>query len=741
MAIVRVVLGVGMTVVLLGIAGARLWFLYRVGASAQPVEPGRIGKTGDIARAEVIEVAGQRKLLQWTAPGLAHFAVFWGFLVLVLTIVEGYGALFSPTFQIPVIGNWPALGFVEDLFAVFCLLAVVAFTVIRLRESPKEQGRSSRFFGSHLGAAWFTLFMIVNVVWTLLLARGAQINAQNVNTTDNLPFLRGAFVSQWFASLLEPLGETANEVIETIALLLALAVLLGFTVFVTYSKHLHIVFSLPNVALARRPRALGALLPMSSNGKEIDFDDPGEDDLMGVGKVEDFTWKGLLDFGTCTECGRCQSQCPAWNTDKPLSPKLLMMTLRDHALAKGPWLTAAEEARDGLDAPLRDLASVPLVGATGYTADNPLTAYQPTGPGAVIDNDVLWSCTTCGACVEQCPVDIEHVDHIIDMRRYQVLMESAFPEEAGIMLSNLEHASDPWGRGVSQRLKWAEPLDFDVRVLGADGGTTIPDDVEYLYWVGCAGALDEGAQKTARAVATLLHEAGVEFMVLGDAESCTGDPARRMGHEYLFQMLAQKNVDVLNEAGARRIVVTCAHCFNTLLNEYPQVGGHYEVVHHTTLLSQLVAEGRLVPVAQVAESVTYHDPCYLGRHNRVFAAPREVLGSVPGLTLTEMPRNREESFCCGAGGARMWMDEDLGTRINLNRTDEALALSPDIVTAACPFCVTMLTDGVAQRSAEGAADESVEVLDIAEVLLRSVRPDLDHPAPPAAATTPMPDPL
>ena len=259
MATVRLVLGLGMTIVLLGIAGVRLLFLYRVGTSAQPIEPGRVSRTGDIARAEVVEVAGQRKLLRWTAPGLAHLAVFWGFMVLVLTIIEGFGALFSPTFQIPVIGNWPALGFVEDLFAVLCLLAVAAFTVIRLRESPKEHGRSSRFFGSHLGAAWFTLFMIVNVVWTLMLARGAQINAQEVNTTDNLPFLRGAFVSQWFASLLAPLGETANEVVESVALLLALGVLLGFTVFVTYSKHLHILLSLPNVALAPPPaRARGA---------------------------------------------------------------------------------------------------------------------------------------------------------------------------------------------------------------------------------------------------------------------------------------------------------------------------------------------------------------------------------------------------------------------------------------------------------------------------------------------------
>jgi Fe-S oxidoreductase len=722
--VVRLVLGLVMTAVLLGIAGRRLAFLYRLGRTGQPVEAGRRGALATTVKAELAEVAGQRRLLRWTAPGAAHAAVFWGFLVLLLTILEAFGSLVDATFQIPVVGNWPALGFVEDLFALLCLAAVIAFVVIRLREAPAGQGRGSRFFGSHLGAAWFTLFMIANVVWTLLLTRGAQINAQQVNTTSHMPFLRGAFVSQWVAGLLEPLGRSTNDVVETVALLASLAVLLGFTVFVTYSKHLHIIFSIPNVALARRPRALGALLPIYSGGAEVDFEDPGEDDLMGVGKVEDFTWKGLLDFGTCTECGRCQSQCPAWNTGKPLSPKVLMMTLRDHALAKAPYLLGAQT-----EGPL---AEVPLVGATGYAEDAPLAAYlaAPTDPsGAVVDADVLWACTTCGACVEQCPVDIEHVDHIVDMRRHQVLMEAAFPDEAGIMLTNLEHAGDPWGRGASMRLDWAEPLDFEVRVLGADGSDTIPDDVDYVFWVGCAGALDDIAQRTTRAVATLLHEAGVEFMVLGNAEACTGDPARRMGHEYLFQMLARQNVETLNAAGVTTIVATCAHCFNTLANEYPQVGGHYEVVHHTTLLSRLVAEGRLTPVHRIDTSVTYHDPCYLGRHNRVFSPPREVLGAVPGLTLTEMPRNRETSFCCGAGGARMFMDETIGTRINEARSAEALATGASTVAAACPFCITMLTDGVATLRPDGSADPPVEVTDLSELLLRAVRPDLSESAP------------
>lgn len=766
---IRLIIGVAMTVVCLSIAIRRGLFLYRVGRAGQPLVRTHRGQSGAaVVRAEVVEVAAQRKLLRWTAPGLAHAAVFWGFIVLLLTVIEGFGALFDPYFAIPIIGRFPALGFIEDLFALLCLGAIVAFTIIRLREAPKDQGRKSRFFGSHLGPAWFVLFMIANVVWTLMLYRGAQINAHAVNTTDRLPFLRGAFVSQGIARLLAPLGQQVNAVIETVVLLLALAVLLGFTVFVMYSKHLHIFTSIPNVAYARQPRALGALLPVTSDGAEVDFEDPGDDDRMGVGKVEDFTWKGLLDFAACTECGRCQSQCPAWNTGKPLSPKLFIMGLRDHAVEKAPYILANEEERE------QALAGASAAGESGaHAADGksaagskripasavaeaqrPIVAEPLEDPSAldtlipssdgqapaaladpergVVPFEVLWSCTTCGACVEQCPVDIEHVDHILDLRRHQVLMEGAFPEEAGIMLDHLEHAGDPWGRGARMRMEWAEPLDFEVRVFGAQGEERIPDDVEYLFWVGCAGALDETAQRTSRAVATLLHEAGVEFMVLGDAESCTGDPARRLGHEFLYQMLAKANVETLDAAGAKRIVVTCAHCYNTLANEYPQVGGSYEVVHHSTLLADLVRDKRLVPVGRLDATVTYHDPCYLGRHNRIFAAPREVLGAVPGADVVEMPRNRTRSFCCGAGGARMWMDENIGRRVNIERTDEALALKPDFVTAACPFCLTMLGDGVAQRGGESAAAEGngatpVEVVDIAEVLLRSVQSAQSEP--------------
>jgi len=700
----RLVIGLALTLAAFALAGRRVWMLYRLGASAQPVEPDRMRDIGPRVRAIASEVLGQRKLLKWSVPGVAHFAVFWGFVILGATILEGYGALFDRDFHIPLIGTQAWLGFIEDLFIVAVLCGLAVFAVLRLRQDPHREGRRSRFFGSHTGAAWVVLLMIFNVMWTLLVYRGAQIN------TGNFPFPKGAFASEAVAKVLAPLGTTANEVLEHVFVVGSLAVVLAFLVIVVYSKHLHIGLAPFNVAFSRRPRALGAVLPIYSGGKEVNFEDPGEDDKVGRGVIEDFTWKGMLDFGTCTECGRCQSQCPAWNTEKPLSPKLLIMELRDHALAKAPYLLAgSDEARAALPESVQAEAARPLVGTKEA--------------GGVIDPDVLWSCVTCGACVEQCPVDIEHVDHIVDMRRYQVLIESQFPQEAQTMLRNLERAGDPWGRGAKARLEWTAGLPFPVRVFGEDGQDTLPADVEYLFWVGCAGALDDRAKRTTRAVAELLHEAGVEFMVLGSGETCTGDPARRMGQEFLFQELAKQNIETLNSVGARKVVVTCAHCFNAISNEYPQLGGTYEVVHHTQLLARLVAEGDLIPAHDVDTTVTYHDPCYLGRHNRVFSPPRDILGSVPGLVFNEMPRNKETSFCCGAGGARMWMEESIGTRINETRTDEALGTGAEVVSAACPYCIVMLTDGVATRKQQGKADESVRVADVSDLLLRSVKGD------------------
>jgi Fe-S oxidoreductase len=331
---------------------------------------------------------------------------------------------------------------------------------------------------------------------------------------------------------------------------------------------------------------------------------------------------------------------------------------------------------------------------------------------------VLWSCTTCGACVEQCPVDIEHIDHIVDMRRYQVLIESSFPSELNGLYKNLEGPGNPWGMGQSGRMDWAKDLDFEVPVVGVDAESL--DEFDYLFWVGCAGAFEDRQKKTTQAVAELLNRAGVSFAVLGEGETCTGDPARRSGNEFVFQMLAQQNVETLNEAHATRIVVTCPHCFNTLNREYPQLGGNYEVVHHTQLLNQLVRDRRLIPVSPIQEKVTYHDPCYLGRHNNVYEPPRELIAALPGVELAEVSRSRERSFCCGAGGARMWMEEKLGTRINANRTAELVATDASTVAVGCPFCRVMISDGV---NAMPEKAESVEVRDVAQLLLRAVRTD------------------
>jgi len=443
---------------------------------------------------------------------------------------------------------------------------------------------------------------------------------------------------------------------------------------------------------------------MRSNGKVLDFEEADPDtDVFGLGKIEDFTWKGLLDMATCTECGRCQSQCPAWATGKPLSPKQVILDLRDHAFAKAPYMLAKTDAeREKLPEAVKQEAERPLVGKDG----------------GVIDPDVIWSCTNCGACVEECPVDIEHIDHIDGMRRYQVLIESAFPVEAAGMLKNLENKGDPWGMGQARRAEWMTELGFEVPV--ADG--KIEPDVEYLFWVGCAGALEDRARKTTKAIATLLHTAGVKFAVLGPAETCTGDPARRIGNEFVYSMLAQQNIETLNEAAPKTIVASCPHCFNTIANEYPQLGGTYEVIHHTQLLARLVEQGKLTPTERVEEKLTYHDPCFLGRHNKVYTPPREILEAVPGVQATEMHRCKERGFCCGAGGARMWMEERIGKRINTERIEEALALSPDTISTACPYCLVMLGDAVNEKKAKGEAKETVEVVDVAQLLARSVTP-------------------
>ncbi|MDN5920718.1 MAG: (Fe-S)-binding protein, partial [Pseudonocardia sp.] len=598
-------------------------------------------------------------------------------------------------------------------------------------------------------------FLIFNVLWTLFFFRAAS------SALGTFPYKSGAFASIGLGNLFSGLEPETLEVVESIGLMLHIGVMLGFLVVVLYSKHLHIFTAPINVSAKRFPKALGPLPAMESNGVKIDFEDPGEDDTFGRGRIEDFTWKGMLDFATCTECGRCQSQCPAWNTGKPLSPKLLIMDLRDHMNAKAPYMIGGKDMPEegsidfsaGLTAhPGHGVPESGFERITGSGADQALRPLVGTAEqGGVIDPDVLWSCTSCGACVEQCPVDIEHVDHIVDMRRHQVLIESEFPSELGVLFKNLENKGNPWGQNAKDRLEWTKALDFEVPVFDGE----LSDDTEYLFWIGCAGAFEDGQKKTVRATAELLHRAGVKFVVLGPEETCTGDPARRSGNEFVFQMLAQQNVEVLNgvfegrETGTRKIVTTCPHCLNTLGKEYPQLDGHYEVVHHTQLLNKLVREGKLVPVSAPAETqgapVTYHDPCYLGRHNEIYEEPRELVGAA-GATLTEMPRHAERSMCCGAGGARMWMEERIGQRVNVNRTTEAIdtldgvaaaggdgASAQGTIAVGCPFCRTMISDGLTERQGEGSG-ENVQVQDVSQMLLTAVKRGDPHTNGSAAAT-------
>jgi Fe-S oxidoreductase len=728
--VVRLVVGLAITVIAVAISGRRALYLYKLISSGQPAHDRTDGLNQRI-RAQFVEVFGQRKLLKWSVPGLAHFFTFWAFVILITVYLEAYGALFVPDFAIPLIGRWAALGFLQDTIAVLCLLSLGVFAIIRLRNPPETKHRASRFYGSHTGGAWLILFMIFNVLWTLFFFRAAS------SALGTFPYTSGAWASIGLGHLFDGMSEPTLEVVESIGLILHIGVMLVFTVVIAYSKHLHIFTAPINVSAKRFPKALGPLPVMTSAGKPIDFEDPGDDDVFGRGKIEDFTWKGMLDFATCTECGRCQSQCPAWNTGKPLSPKILIMDLRDHLLAKAPYIIGGKEApEEGSIDFAAGMKAHPGHGVpeSGYERIHGSVLEQAARPlvgtaeqGGVIDPDVLWACTTCGACVEQCPVDIEHVDHIVDMRRHQVLIEAEFPSELGALFKNLENKGNPWGQNSRDRLDWTKKLGFEVNVFDGE----LAPEVEYLFWIGCAGAFDDGAKKTVQATAELLHRAGVNYVVLGPEENCTGDPARRSGNEFLFQMLAQQNVEMLNgvfegrEPGTRKIITTCPHCLNTLGREYPQLDGHYEVVHHTQLLNKLVREGKLVPVAapDAGSPVTYHDPCYLGRHNEVYEEPRALVGAV--ATLTEMPRHADRSMCCGAGGARMWMEERIGQRVNVNRTEEAIATlegvgSGGTIAVGCPFCKTMITDGLTQKQGEGVA-ENVDIQDVSQMLLAAVR--------------------
>jgi Fe-S oxidoreductase len=664
---------------LLAINVRHLLTIYRAGQT----DPTRKDQRGARWRHMLHEILGHTKMLKFTAQGIAHWFVMIGFFALFGTLLTAYGQITNPYFNLPIIGHFFPYEYFSELIAWATGIGIVTLIGIRQYTRIFKKDRTSRFYKSGMWKAYYVEATILVIVVCVLILRGLE-GALSNEVTWNRHFITTWFIAMYFKHY------SLQAITQDIQIVAAIKIAVSMLWFIVISLNLtmgvawHRFLAFFNVYYKRHSdgsNSLGELPEMLSHGKPINFEDPAEDDVFGLGTRADISWKGLLDMTSCTECGRCQSQCPAWHTDKPLSPKLLIMAMRDHAMAK----VVESEA---------------LVGET-----------------APISLDVLWSCTMCGACVNECPVDIEHIDHIVNMRRFQVLVESEFPSELGGTFRNLENAGNPWGSNRADRDAWIVECDFPIRIVEGQ----LPEDVEYLFWVGCAGAYEERAKKTTKAVAELLHMSGVSFAVLGKKETCTGDPARRAGNEFLYQILARENIETFTEVfanrtakGTKKVVVTCPHCFTTIGRDYKQSGFELEMVHHTQLLNQLVREGRLIPINKSEKKLTYHDPCYLGRHNKIYEPPRELLEAT-GVEISEMPRNQERSFCCGAGGGRMWMEEKLGTQINLNRVDEAIATGAEEVAVACPFCRVMIGDGVAAR------ESSVEVLDVAQALLRSVK--------------------
>jgi Fe-S oxidoreductase len=624
-----------------------LYRLVRLGKPAKRFDdlPGRV-------RAEAVVVIGQSKLLQRLLPGLMHAAIFWGFMVLLPTILIAMIGIVDEHATLPWLGEQGWYALLVDVFAFLVLAGVITAFVIRKVQRPL------RFVGSHLGEADVILLWIAGIVITLFLWHASRI-ALGLNEYPAAWAPISSLLAHTFRGALNPTVERA-------AVWAHVLLILSFLVYLPYSKHLHIFLAAVNVFFGRT-RSRGRLEP-------VDFEAPTEQVRFGSATVADMSWKQMVDTLSCTECGRCQDVCPAYNTGKELSPKLLIMALRDQVLADGPKALASKDAK-----------------------------LSPLVPNAVTDN-VVWDCVTCGACVRECPVGIEHIDHIVDLRRNLVMVESRFPEEAGSMLRDIDRASNPWGRSQGDRTQWAQGL--DVRVL--QPGEAPPD---VLFWVGCAPSFDERAKKAAISTAKLLKEAGVDFAILGPREACTGDPARRMGDEYTFQKQAHQNVATLNEAKVTKIITTCPHCFNTIGSEYADFGGRYEVVHHTEFLAELVREGRLKTLAG-ERKITYHDSCYLARHNDVIDEPRELVAA--SGQAVEMPRNRQRTFCCGAGGARMFMEEKRGRPINEERVREAAGTGADTLAVACPFCTVMLDDGVRETGAK------LQVIDLASLLSEAV---------------------
>ncbi|MBP1601209.1 MAG: Fe-S oxidoreductase [Acidobacteria bacterium] len=604
---------------------------------------------------------GQSKLLREPLAGLMHFFIFWGFVVLLSAVLEAIIEGLFPGFTLAALGPlYPPLAALQEAIGILVIVACLA-ALIRWYIVPPKRYFGPEITGHVRGDATLILSLILVIVVSMF-----GTNATRMVSGAELQPAR--FVSIQFAGFFQGSAGTAAwfEFFWWIHILVVLA----FLNYLPYSKHLHVLTSLPNVYFSSlRPRGELPRLNLEDENAE----------KFGAEDVRDLTWKQLLDGYTCTDCGRCTAACPANATGKVLSPRKIIMNIRERAAELTPVVLRGDAEKD------EELVGHRLL-------DNFVTDAE------------LWACTTCRACMEECPVTIEHVPAIVDMRRFLVLTESRFPPELTNTFKNLETSFNPWAFSPDSRADWAEGL--GVKTMAEQEG-----EVDVLYWVGCAGAFDQRYVKVSRAMVKLMDAARVRFAILGNEEKCNGDPARRAGNEYLAQMLITENVETLNRYKFRRIVATCPHCYNTLKNEYPDFGGTYEVLHHTEFLRNLVQSGRLKVRTDGGGRTVFHDSCYLGRYNGIYDAPRDLL-KASGAAVTEMRRTRDRGFCCGAGGGRMFLEETVGKRVNIDRTEEALACGPETIATACPFCLTMLTDGVKAKD----ADTTVHVRDVAEVL-------------------------
>ncbi|MCM3636446.1 (Fe-S)-binding protein [Sporosarcina luteola] len=644
-----------------------------------------------------VNVFGQKKLLKDKKSGIIHVMFFYGFLLVQFGAIDLIWKGLKPGSHLPFGPIYGGFTFFQEIVVAVILVAVVwAFQ----RRYVEKLVRLKRGWKSGL-----VLIFIGTLMVSTLVSNGMNMIWQGHETTWTEP------MASAIASVFSFMSPAAAAVVFFIAWWIHLLTLLTFLVYVPQSKHAHLIAGPVNTYMMRFDRR-GKLAPIDFEALEEAED---EDDMpaLGVGKITDFTQKQMIDFYACVECGRCTNMCPATGTGKMLSPMDLITKLRDNLTNTGalvtkkqPWVpTFAFGNTKGNQIAL-------AAGLEGATMDD---IYSPSLIGDVITEEEIWACTTCRNCEDQCPVMNEHVDKIIDLRRYLVMTEGKMDADAQRAMTNIERQGNPWGLNRKEKENWRDARP-DLHIPTVKELKKADEEFEYLFWVGSMGAFDNRSQKIALAFAHLMNEAGVKFAILGNKEKNSGDTPRRLGNEFLFQELATSNIDEFEKAGVKKIVTIDPHAYNIFKNEYPDFGFKAEVVHHTEMLYDLVMQGKLKPVHEINETITFHDSCYLGRYNDVYDPPREILKAIPGVNLVEMKRNRQDGMCCGAGGGLMWMEEDTGHRVNVARTEQAMEVSPGIISSGCPYCLTMLSDGTKAIEVE----DKVSTYDIAELLERSI---------------------